>query len=142
MRGCVHACRLQCLPNEGLIGTLCACCETYQTILALESWGLEVCECPESVADWWNGLGRVLGGKNRIKLDWHLNPGSLLVSRKCRRPKHWLGECHRGSNQSLTQLAPEILKICECPEIVTGQWNGLGRVCVCVHACVCVRAFV
>ena len=24
--------------NEGLIGTLCACCETYQTILAPESW--------------------------------------------------------------------------------------------------------
>ena len=43
---------------------------------------LEVCGCPESVADWWNGFGRVLGGKNRAKLDWHLNPGSLRVSRK------------------------------------------------------------
>ena len=24
--------------NEGLIRTLCACCETFQTILELESW--------------------------------------------------------------------------------------------------------
>ena len=27
-----------CMSNEGLIGTLCACCETCQTILVPESW--------------------------------------------------------------------------------------------------------
>ena len=34
---CVYACVRVC-PNEGLIGILCACCETCQTILAPESW--------------------------------------------------------------------------------------------------------
>ena len=88
---------------------------------------LEVCECPESVADRSNGFGMVLGGINRAKegknwigtnswksasfqkvpqtnawrftgvlnsakLDWHRNPGSLRVSRKCRRPLKWLRE--------------------------------------------------
>ena len=33
----VYTCMCVC-PNEGLIGTLCACCETCQTILAPESW--------------------------------------------------------------------------------------------------------
>ena len=28
---------------------------------------MEICECPESVADRSNGFGRVLGGKNRAK---------------------------------------------------------------------------
>ena len=44
---------------------------------------LEVCGCPESVGDRSNGFGRVLGGKNRAKLDWHRNPGSLRVPIKC-----------------------------------------------------------
>ena len=35
MRACVLACVY---PNGGLIRTLCACCETCQTILAPESW--------------------------------------------------------------------------------------------------------
>ena len=89
---------------------------------------LEVCVCPESVADRSNGFERVLGrinrakqGKNRIgskflevcvspesvtdlcigferfagvqssaKLNWHRNPGSLRVHRKCLRPVNWL----------------------------------------------------
>ena len=34
-----------------------------------------------------------------------------------------------------------ILKFCECPEIVTDQWNGLGRVgaCECARVCECVH---
>ena len=38
---CLFACTYvyMCVcQNEGLTGTLCACCETYQTILAPESW--------------------------------------------------------------------------------------------------------
>ena len=47
MRTCVqtpmsvrlYVCMYVCMcPNEGLIGTLCACCETCQTILAPETW--------------------------------------------------------------------------------------------------------
>ena len=35
---CRYAYTCMCVcPNEGLIGTLCACCETCQTILAPES---------------------------------------------------------------------------------------------------------
>ena len=39
LSGCkfVYTCMCVC-PNEGLIGTLCACCETCLTILAPESW--------------------------------------------------------------------------------------------------------
>ena len=48
---------------------------------------LEVCECPESVAVRSNGFGRVLGGKNWIGIYIF---GILQVSRKCRRPMHWL----------------------------------------------------
>ena len=46
---CMHVCMYVCVyvcPNEGLIGTLCACCETSKTILALE-----VCECPKIVTE-------------------------------------------------------------------------------------------
>ena len=67
---------------------------------------LEVCECPESVADWANGFGWVLVGKNRAELDWHLNSGSLRVSRQCRRTMHWFGEGRRSSKRSLARLAP------------------------------------
>ena len=38
---CLYACKFvyMCVcQNEGLIGTLCACCQTCQTILAPESW--------------------------------------------------------------------------------------------------------
>ena len=38
---CLYACKIvyKCVcQNEGLIGILCACCETCQTILASESW--------------------------------------------------------------------------------------------------------
>ena len=71
---------------------------------------LEVCECPESVTDRSNGFGRVLGGRTGQKRDWHLIPGSLRVSRKCRRPMHWLLEIHRSSKQCYTLLAPESWK--------------------------------
>ena len=40
---CLYVCKFvytcMCVrPNEGLIGTLCACCETCLTILAPEPW--------------------------------------------------------------------------------------------------------
>ena len=34
---CMYVYKCVC-PNEGLIGTLCACCETCQTILTPEYW--------------------------------------------------------------------------------------------------------
>ena len=39
-----------------------------------------------------------------------------------------------------SSIGTGILKFCECPEIVKEQWNGLGRVgvCVCVYVCVSV----
>ena len=97
------------------------------------------CECPERVADRWNGFGRVIGNKIRAKLDWHLNLGSLRVTRKCHRPMHWLE-----FKKVFSSIDTIILEVCECPESVTEQWNGLGRVgvcvcvCVCVHTCVCI----
>ena len=40
----------------------------------------------------------------------------------------------------LSSIGTGILKVCECPEIVKNQWNGLGRVCVCVaFVCECVH---
>ena len=40
--------------------------EEVEIWLTLNDTGiLELCERPEIVSDQWNGLGRVLGGKNR-----------------------------------------------------------------------------
>ena len=36
-----------------------------------------------------------------------------------------------------SSIGTGILKVCMCPEIVKQQWNGLGRVGVCVCAPVC-----
>ena len=63
---------------------------------------LEVGECPESVADQSNGFEMVLGGINRAKrakTGLTLIPGSQRVSRKCRRPMHWLLEINRSYKQ-------------------------------------------
>ena len=62
---------------------------------------LEVCESPESVADRCIGFERFTGVQNSAKLDWHQNPGSLRVSRKCRRPVKWLREVPICLNQGL-----------------------------------------
>ena len=40
----------------------------------------------------------------------------------------------------LGSIGTIILKVCEGPESVTDNWNGLGRICVCVG--ICVRACV
>ena len=53
---------------------------------------LEVCESPESVADRCIGFERFTGVQNSAKLDWHRNPGSLRVPRKCRTPVKLLRE--------------------------------------------------
>ena len=39
----------------------------------------------------------------------------------------------------LSSIDTELLKVCECPESATEQWNGLGRVGVSV--CVCVSVY-
>ena len=70
------------------------------------------------------------------KFNWHLNPGSLRVSRKCLRPMQWIGESQKFKTV-LSSIGAVILKVCEGPESVTEKWNGLGRVCVCVGMCVC-----
>ena len=36
----------------------------------------------------------------------------------------------------LSSIGTVILKVCDSPESVTENWNGLGRVCVCVGMCV------
>ena len=82
-------------PNEGLIATLCACCETCQKILASESWKSV---SAQKVSQTNRMVWGVLGGKKRAKLDWHLNPGSLRVTRMCRRTMLWLAtDCMLGS---------------------------------------------
>ena len=40
-----------------------------------------------------------------------------------------------------SSIGTEILKVCECPEIVTEHRNELGRVVVFVCVCVCVSMF-
>ena len=46
----------------------------------------------------------------------------------------------------LSSIGTVILKVCEGPESVTENWNGLGRVCVCVGicvlACVCLSVYI
>ena len=64
---CLYACKYvyMCVcQNEGLIKTLRMLSNMSDYI---GTGILEVCECPESVADWSNGFGWVLGGK--IELD-------------------------------------------------------------------------
>ena len=74
----------------------------------------------------WKGPRRNKQDKTGQKLDWHLIPGSLRVSRKCRRPMHWLLEIHRSSKQCLTRLAREswesanAQKVSQTDEMVKG----------------------
>ena len=58
-----------------------------KTGLAPNSW-----KSSESVADQCIGFERFTGVQNGAKLDWHQNPGSLRVPRKCHRPVKWLRE--------------------------------------------------
>ena len=79
---------------------------------------LEVCECPESVADRSNGFGRVLGGKNRAK------PGLAPISRKSaslQKVSKTDALALRDSQEFkvvLNSTGTGILEVCECPESV------------------------
>ena len=85
---------------------------------------LEVCECPESVADRSNGFGRVLGGINRAK------QGKTGLA-----PNSWKSEGLQKVSQTdalalrdsqefktvLNSIGTGILEVCECPESVADR---------------------
>ena len=133
---CMYMCVCQ---NEGLIGTL-RMLWNMSDKSGIEI--LEVCECPVSVADRQNGFVRVLRGKNRAKLDCHLHPWGLRVSRRRCRPMHWLGECRRSSKQSLARLAPESWKSASVQKLSQNSGMGWGgSVSVCARVCASVYMY-
>ena len=136
MTFCLYVCMYVCMSKWGFNwNTLCMLWKMSDYI---GTGILEVCECPESVADWWIGFGRVIWGKNRAKLNWNLNPGSRRGTREGRRPLHWLGESWEFKTV-FSSIGTRILKVCEYPESVTKQWNGFGRVVVCIYTCTYTR---
>ena len=72
---------------------------------------LEVCECPESVADRSNGFGRVLGCKNRAKTG--LTPNSWKNALALRDSQEF--------KTVLNSIGTGILEVCECPESVVDR---------------------
>ena len=82
---------------------------------------LEVCECPESVADQSNGFGRVLGGKNRAKTG--LAP-KIWKSASLQKVSQTDALALRDSQECktvLNSIGTGILEVCECPEIVADR---------------------
>ena len=104
----MHVC-----PNEGLIGTLGACCETCRTILTPD-----VCECPESVAERYNGFGQVLEGQIG------LNSIGTCILEVCVSPESATDRCigleSQEFNTVLSSIGTRILKVCECTKSVLG----------------------
>ena len=85
---------------------------------------LEVCVCPESVADRSNGFGRVLGGINRAKQGkTGLAPNSLK-SASLQKVSQTDALALRDSQEFktvLNSIGTEILEACECTESVADR---------------------
>ena len=100
---------------------------------------LEVCGCPESVADRWNGFGRVLGGKSLAKIYWHRNSGS---HQKVSQTDESAWKESQEFKTVFSSIGTGILEVCECPESVTEQWRGFGRVGTCARVCLHVCMYI
>ena len=82
---------------------------------------LEVCECPESVADRSNGFGRVLGSK--IRANTGLAPSSWKSAslQKVSQTDALAQRVSQEFKTVLNSIGTGILEVCECPESVADR---------------------
>ena len=88
---------------------------------------LEVCKCPESVADRLNGFGRVLRGINRAKHFKNWIGTNYWKSASLHKVSQADALALRDSQEFktvLNSIGTGILEVCECPESVTDRCNG------------------
>ena len=77
---------------------------------------LEVCECPESVADRSNGFGRVLGGKHRAKIGLAPNSWKPASLQKVSQTDALALRDSQELKTVCNSIGTGILEVCECPE--------------------------
>ena len=82
---------------------------------------LEVCECPESVADRSNGFGRVLGCKNRAKTGLAPNSWKSASLQKVSQTDALALNDAQDFKTVLNSIGTGILEVCECPESVADR---------------------
>ena len=82
---------------------------------------LEVCECPESIADRSNGFERVLGGKNRAKTGLAPNSWKSASLLKVSQTEALALRDSQESKTVLNSIGTGILEVCECPESVADR---------------------
>ena len=82
---------------------------------------LEVCECPESVADQSNGFGRVLGGINRAKTGLAPNSWKSTSLQKVLQTDALALRDSQEFKIVLNSIGTGILEVCECPESVADR---------------------
>ena len=82
---------------------------------------LEVCECPESVADRSNGFGRVLGGKNRAKTGLAPNSWMFASLQKVSQTDALALRDSQEFKTVLNSIDTGILDVCGCPESVADR---------------------
>ena len=82
---------------------------------------LEVCECPESVADRSNGFGRVLGGKDMAKTGWAPNSWKSASLQKVSQTDASALRDSQEFKTVLNLIGTDILEVCECPESVADR---------------------
>ena len=82
---------------------------------------LEVCECPESLADRSNGFGRVLGGKNRTKTGLTPNFWKSASLQKVSQTDALALRDSQEFKTVLNSIGTGILEVCECSESVADR---------------------
>ena len=82
---------------------------------------LEVCECPESVADQSNGFWRVLAGKNGAKNGLALNSWKSASLMKVFQTDALALRYSQEFKTVLNSIGNGILEVVECPESVADR---------------------
>ena len=82
---------------------------------------LEVCECPESVADQSNGFGRVLGGKKEAKTGLAFNSWKSASLQKVSQTDALALRDSQELKTVLNSIGSGILKVCKCPKSVADR---------------------
>ena len=82
---------------------------------------LEVCECPESVAEKSNVFGRILGGINREKTGLAPNSWKSASLQKVSKTNALAFRDSQELRTVLNSIGTGILEVCECPEGVADR---------------------
>ena len=82
---------------------------------------LEVCECPECVADRSNGFGRVLGGKNWAKTGLSPNSWKSASLQKVSQTDAFALRDSHEFKTVLNSIGTGILEVYECPKSIADR---------------------